>query len=90
MAAETHRQIFPAKRLEAFGAAVLKALGLPEEDAAFCAARMIDADLRGVDTHGIFRLPHYSQRIRLGSRSPIPSAPRRASSCRSGITRDTG
>ena len=27
---------------------------------------MIDADLRGVDTHGIFRLNHYAQRIRLG------------------------
>ena len=25
---------------------------------------MVEADLRGVDTHGIFRLPHYSQRIR--------------------------
>jgi len=66
MAAEPHGQIFPAKRLEAFGAGALAALGLPEEDAALCAARMIDADLRGVDTHGIFRLPHYSQRIRLG------------------------
>jgi L-2-hydroxycarboxylate dehydrogenase (NAD+) len=66
MAAETHGQVFPAKRLEAFGAGALAALGIPEEDAALCAARMIDADLRGVDTHGIFRLPHYSQRIRLG------------------------
>ena len=65
MAAETHGQVFPAKRLEAFGAAALEALGLPERDAALCAARMIDGDLRGVDTHGIFRLNHYSQRIRL-------------------------
>jgi L-2-hydroxycarboxylate dehydrogenase (NAD+) len=64
MAAEAHGQVFPAKRLEAFGAAALVALGLPEADAALCAARMIDADLRGVDTHGIFRLNHYSQRIR--------------------------
>jgi L-2-hydroxycarboxylate dehydrogenase (NAD+) len=64
MAAETHGQVFSAKRLEAFGAATLLALGLPERDAALCAARMIDADLRGVDTHGIFRLNHYSQRIR--------------------------
>jgi len=65
MAAETRGQAFPAGRLQAFGAAALKALGLPEGDAALCAARMIDADLRGVDTHGIFRLNHYSQRIRL-------------------------
>jgi LDH2 family malate/lactate/ureidoglycolate dehydrogenase len=58
--------LYPAKRLEAFGASALAALGLPEEDAALCAARMIDADLRGVDTHGIFRINHYSQRIRAG------------------------
>jgi len=41
-------------------------LGLPESDAATCAARMTESDLRGVDTHGIFRLPHYCQRIRAG------------------------
>jgi len=27
---------------------------------------MTEADLRGVDTHGIFRLPHYCRRIRAG------------------------
>ncbi len=58
--------LYPAKRLEAFGASVLAALGLPEQDAVLCAARMIDADLRGVDTHGIFRINHYSQRIKAG------------------------
>ncbi len=64
MAAGAELQVFPAERLQAFGAAALAALGLPESDAALCAARMIDADLRGVDTHGIFRINHYSQRIR--------------------------
>jgi L-2-hydroxycarboxylate dehydrogenase (NAD+) len=66
MAAEGHVRIFAAKRLETFIANVLAALGLPEQDAAVCAARMTEADLRGVDTHGIFRLPHYCQRIRAG------------------------
>jgi len=66
MTEEVHGQIFPAKRLEAFGASALTALGLPEQDAALCAARMVDADLRGVDTHGIFRINHYSQRIKAG------------------------
>jgi LDH2 family malate/lactate/ureidoglycolate dehydrogenase len=65
MAAEG-TQAFPAKRLEAFIASILKAMGLSEEDAAVCAARMTESDLRGVDTHGIFRLPHYCQRIRAG------------------------
>jgi LDH2 family malate/lactate/ureidoglycolate dehydrogenase len=65
MAAEA-TQTFPAKRLEAFIGSVLKAMGLAEGDAAVCAARMTESDLRGVDTHGIFRLPHYCQRIRAG------------------------
>src|SRR5512136_465679 len=59
-------QTFAVKRLETFIASVLGALGLPESDAATCAARMTESDLRGVDTHGIFRLPHYCQRIRAG------------------------
>ena len=66
MASEGHVRVFPAKRLETFIASVLTALGLPDQDAAVCAARMTEADLRGVDTHCIFRLPHYCQRIRAG------------------------
>jgi L-2-hydroxycarboxylate dehydrogenase (NAD+) len=57
---------FKTKLLETFTSTALIALGVPEADAVVCAARMIEADLRGVDTHGIFRLPHYAQRIRLG------------------------
>lgn len=59
-------RVFPAKRLEQFATSVLVAMGLPEGDAGTCAARMTEADLRGVDTHGIFRLPHYCRRIKLG------------------------
>ncbi len=64
MATQSQASLFSAKRLEAFSVSALSALGLPEQDAAVCAARMIEADLRGVDTHGIFRTPHYAQRIR--------------------------
>src|SRR5512137_1870672 len=66
MASEGTTRTFAVKRLEAFIASALGALGLPEPDAATCAARMTESDLRGVDTHGIFRLPHYCQRIRAG------------------------
>ncbi len=66
MVSEESTRTFPAKRLEAFIASTLTALGLPERDAVVCAARMTEADLRGVDTHGIFRLPHYCRRIRAG------------------------
>jgi len=64
MTKEANATRFEAKRLESFAAAAFVALGIPESDAAICAARMIEADLLGVDTHGIFRLPHYAQRIR--------------------------
>ena len=66
MTAQGNACVFPASRLEAFITGVLTALGLPDMDAAVCAGRMTEADLRGVDTHGIFRLPHYCQRIRAG------------------------
>jgi LDH2 family malate/lactate/ureidoglycolate dehydrogenase len=66
MAPEGQTRSFPAKRLETFITSVLAALGLPEQDAAVCAARMTEADLRGVDTHGIFRLSQYCKRIRSG------------------------
>jgi len=73
MASDGTIRSFPAKRLEAFIGSALKAMGLPEADAAICAARMTESDLRGVDTHGIFRLPHYCQRIRAGGLNLRPN-----------------
>lgn len=67
MEAKERALVYPAERLEDFIVSALVALGLPEADAQTCAARMTEADLRGVDTHGIFRLPHYCRRIRAGS-----------------------
>jgi L-2-hydroxycarboxylate dehydrogenase (NAD+) len=66
MAEKEQKLIYPAKRLEDFITDALTALGLPKADAQTCAARMVEADLRGTDTHGIFRLPSYCQRIRGG------------------------
>ena len=63
--AEKKERVYPAERLEQFTTSVLVALGLPKTDAKTCATRMMEADLRGVDTHGIFRLPPYCQRIRM-------------------------
>jgi LDH2 family malate/lactate/ureidoglycolate dehydrogenase len=73
MAAEGPVQTYPATRLQAFITSALAALGLPHTDAAVCAARMVESDLRGVDTHGIFRLPHYCQRIRVGGVNVRPT-----------------
>jgi len=73
MASERAPGRYPFDRLQTFIARVLTAMGLPEADAATCAARMTEADLRGVDTHGIFRLPQYCQRIRAGGVNVRPN-----------------
>lgn len=66
MATTERKLVYPAERLHAFIHGALVALGLPASDADICAQRMTEADLRGVDTHGIFRLPHYCRRIQAG------------------------
>jgi L-2-hydroxycarboxylate dehydrogenase (NAD+) len=52
--------------LRCFIAAVLVSVGLPAEDAGKVAALMAEADARGADGHGVFRLPQYVKRIQSG------------------------
>lgn len=47
-------------------AQIVAATGVPAEDAALVADHLVLADLRGVSTHGITRLPIYAERIRRG------------------------
>jgi L-2-hydroxycarboxylate dehydrogenase (NAD+) len=47
-------------------------VGVPVDDASKIAALMLEADLVGADAHGVFRLPQYSRRLRLGSTNPRP------------------
>lgn len=49
-----------------FAEGVLRGNGVPPAQAATVAACLVAADLRGVDTHGINRLPSYMARIRQG------------------------
>lgn len=46
--------------------------GLPPDDAATVAELMLEADLIGADAHGVFRLPQYVARLRLGAINPRP------------------
>lgn len=55
-----------AKDLQAFIDRVLRACNFPDADAAKVAGLMTEADIRGSDGHGIFRLPMYVKRIRSG------------------------
>jgi LDH2 family malate/lactate/ureidoglycolate dehydrogenase len=75
---ETDRVYAAADATDAFVRRLLAAHGLPEEDAAIVAGCLVSADLRGVDTHGIARLPGYLDRVRRGLINPRPTlAPQR-------------
>jgi len=47
--------------------------GLPAEDAAKVAELMVEADLTGADAHGVFRLPQYVMRLKIGGLNPRPN-----------------
>lgn len=55
------------EKLTGFAAACLEKLGLAAPDARLVAETLVAANLRGVDSHGIVRLPHYATRLRNGT-----------------------
>ena len=61
-----------SERLAAFVFRAFTAVGLPADDAQTLANLMVEADLRGSDTHGVIRLPLYVRRIRAGGVNPKP------------------
>ena len=63
----------PAERLATFVARAFIAAGLPAEDSGTLAQLMVEADLRGSDTHGVIRLPLYVRRIRAGGVNANPN-----------------
>src|SRR5215210_4603372 len=76
---ETAARVYvSAEAAEAFTTQIMLAHGLPEQDAEIVAHCLVSADLRGVDTHGIARLPVYLDRVRRGLINPAPAlAPQR-------------
>jgi L-2-hydroxycarboxylate dehydrogenase (NAD+) len=59
--------------LERYAADVLTKAGMPDEDAAVTARSLVDANRRGVDSHGIVRLLPYVTKIEQGGTNPRPS-----------------
>jgi L-2-hydroxycarboxylate dehydrogenase (NAD+) len=55
-----------AATLTAFIKRAFEAAGLPSGDADILAGLMVEADLRGSDTHGVIRLPLYLRRLKAG------------------------
>lgn len=64
---------YPLGALEAFVVEVLVRHDVTRPDATVVAARMLEADLRGMSGHGIFRLPAYCQRITHGGYNLRPN-----------------
>ena len=60
------QRLFAVERLEAFIESVLTSMKVQGDHARICAIRMIEADLRGMHGHGIFRLPGYYRRLEEG------------------------
>jgi LDH2 family malate/lactate/ureidoglycolate dehydrogenase len=63
----------PAEQLTAFVARAFVGAGVPDTDAQTVASLMVEADLRGSDTHGVIRLPLYVRRLRAGGINPTPN-----------------
>jgi ureidoglycolate dehydrogenase (NAD+) len=64
--------LIPAERLRTFGQGVFRKAGVPAEDAKTVAEILVEANLRGVDTHGIYLANLYVRRLRKGLVNPTP------------------
>lgn len=62
----------PHEDLKAFGAGCLEKAGLTRDNALLVSTSLVESNLRGIDSHGIARLPHYLNRIAHGSINPRP------------------
>lgn len=49
--------------LHRYASTILAAAGLPQSDADTVAASLVDANLRGIDSHGVTRIPIYVKRL---------------------------
>jgi len=60
----------PPTTLTAWAAALLEAAGFPRPVAQLVAASLVDANLRGVDSHGVQLLPYYVDQVERGDMDP--------------------
>lgn len=72
---------FPPETLESLTTAIFERCGMTQEDAGLVAETLVVADLRGVHSHGLLRVPEYAQKLRAGGVDPR-GRPR--------VARDTG
>jgi len=61
------------EKIEAFCTEMLMKVGMPKEDAAWYAYTIAKTNLRGMDSHGILRIPNYLNRIKCGAINATPN-----------------
>jgi len=61
-----------AEDLREYSGAVLQAVGIPPPDAEVISSALLDAELRGLDTHGAVRLPQYVTLVKQVTINPRP------------------
>jgi LDH2 family malate/lactate/ureidoglycolate dehydrogenase len=64
--------IIRADKIKNFNKTILKIVHVPGNDAVTVAESLVQADLRGVNTHGAVRMPIYVNRLRKGIFNPTP------------------
>ena len=63
---------FPWQEVHDFARRIFIGIGMPEEDATIEADTLIWANLRGVDSHGVVRIPWYVETVSSGIMNPRP------------------
>jgi uncharacterized oxidoreductase len=62
----------PAADLERLTREIFAVRGVPDDDAAWVAAMLVRANLRGHDSHGVIRVPQYVASLERGTLNPTP------------------
>src|SRR5882672_9666355 len=71
--ADQAAQTASADALKRFATDIFARAGMPEADAKIVADVLVWANLRGVDTHGVTRIPRYVDLIEAGDMNPRPA-----------------
>jgi hydroxycarboxylate dehydrogenase B len=65
--------IVDAAKLEQLTGDIFAARGVPSADAKWIATMLVRANLRGHDSHGVIRIPHYVRSMKAGEVNPTPT-----------------
>ena len=65
--------IIPHTIMENFGASILAAAGLPQDQAEIASHHLVESNLMGHDSHGVIRIPGYAASVLKGDLKPVGS-----------------